>query len=216
MSPQSNRQIGAVILAAGNSSRLGQPKQLLRISGKSLVRRIIDAASKARCSPITVVTGGDHELIERELKDERVMIVQNKNWRHGIGTSIRAGVEKLVENVQDLQAVVLLVCDQPFVAAGTIKSLIKLREKTNKSIVASSYEDTLGVPALFDRSFFPELLSLGNEAGAKSIILRNRKGVAQFAFPEGKIDIDTSKDWEKLKEHGHPDTAGAEEGPRTS
>ena len=95
MSPQSNRQIGAVILAAGNSSRLGQPKQLLRISGKSLVRRIIDAASKARCSPITVVTGGDHELIERELKDERVMIVQNKNWRHGIGTSISRRSEKV-------------------------------------------------------------------------------------------------------------------------
>src|SRR5207248_828355 len=84
---------------AGNSSRLGQPKQLLRISGKSLVRRTIDAASKAHCSSITVVTGGDHELIERELNDERVMVVQNKNWRHGIGTSIRAGVKKLVENV---------------------------------------------------------------------------------------------------------------------
>jgi len=200
MSPHSKRQIGTVILAAGDSSRLGQPKQLLRISGKSLVRRIIDAAGEAGCSPITVVTGGDHDEIVRELEETRVIVVQNKNWQHGIGTSIRAGVKKLVDNVQDLQAVVLLVCDQPFVTARTIEGLITLREKMNKSIVASRYADTLGVPALFDRSFFQELLSLSDEAGAKSIILRNRERVAQFRFPEGNLDIDTLHDYEKLTE----------------
>ena len=83
--------------------------------------------------------------------------------------------------------------------AATIRNLITLREETNKSIVASSYANTLGVPALFDRSFLQELRSLADEAGAKSIILRNRERVAQFEFPEGKIDIDTSEDWEELE-----------------
>jgi molybdenum cofactor cytidylyltransferase len=98
-----------------------------------------------------------------------------------------------------LEAIMLLVCDQPFVEADTIRNLIVLREKTKESITASSYSNTLGVPALFDRSLFQEPLTLGDEAGVKSIILRNHGRVAQFAFPEGAIDIDTSKDWEKLK-----------------
>jgi len=97
----------------------------------------------------------------------------------------------------------LLVCDQPGVNANTIRNLIKLREETKKSIVASRYANTLGVPALFDRSLFGELLSLDNEAGAKSIILRNRECVAQLPFPEGAIDIDTWEDWEKLNESDH-------------
>ncbi len=90
--------------------------------------------------------------------------------------------------------------------------MIKLRETTKNSIVASSYADTLGVPALFDRSLFQELLSLGDKAGAKSVIFRNRERVAEFVFPEGKIDIDTREDWQKLKEPGHPYHADAGEG----
>ena len=77
--------------------------------------------------------------------------------------------------------------------------MIALRETTGKSIVASSYADTLGVPALFSRSVFEELLSLGDKEGAKSIVLRNRERVASLSFPEGQIDIDTSDDWEKLE-----------------
>lgn len=104
------------------------------------------------------------------------------------------------ENRRSLEAVVLLACDQPFVEANTIRNLIELRKKTKQGIVASSYANTLGVPALFSRSFFQELLSLRDEAGAKSIILRNRKRVVEFPFPEGAIDVDTRDDWEKVKE----------------
>ena len=107
----------------------------------------------------------------------------------------------------------LLVCDQSFVTADTIRSLITLREETKKSIIASSYAGTLGVPALFDRSVCRELLSLGDEAGAKSVILRNRERVVEFAFPEGEIDIDTSEDLEKLNRPSHPERS---EGSRTS
>jgi molybdenum cofactor cytidylyltransferase len=80
----------------------------------------------------------------------------------------------------DIEASVLLVCDQPAVDARVIQRLIALRETTGKSIVASSYADTLGVPALFTRSVFQELLSLEDKAGAKSIILRNRERVASL------------------------------------
>ncbi|HMJ23766.1 MAG TPA: nucleotidyltransferase family protein, partial [Terriglobales bacterium] len=124
---------GALILAAGESSRLGQPKQLIQFRGKSLVRRRVDAARKARCSPTVVVIGDHHEEVERELKAEGAIIVENENWRLGIGTSIRAGVRRLIDNAPTLEAVVLLVCDQPFVDARTIARLITLREKTKRA-----------------------------------------------------------------------------------
>ncbi|TMP96604.1 MAG: nucleotidyltransferase family protein [Verrucomicrobia bacterium] len=139
--------IGAVILAAGESSRFGRPKQLIQFRGKSLVRRMVHAARRARCSPTLVVIGAHHGEIERELKAEDAIIVENENWRLGIGTSICAGMRRLIDAAPTLEAVVLLVCDQPFVDARTIARLITLREKTKRAIVASSYANTLGVPA---------------------------------------------------------------------
>jgi molybdenum cofactor cytidylyltransferase len=189
---------GALILAAGESSRLGQPKQLIQFRGKSLVRRMVYAARKARCSPTVAVIGSDREEVEHELKAEGAIIVENQNWRLGIGTSIRAGVRRLIDKAPTLEAVVLLVCDQPFVEARTIARLITLREKTKRAIVASRYANTLGVPALFDRSCFQELAELDNATGAKTVILSNRERVAEFPFPKGKIDIDTLEDYEKV------------------
>jgi len=188
---------GAVILAAGGSLRLGQPKQLMQFRGKTLVRRIVDFAREAGCDPVAVVVGSDKEKIVAELRDRGAMIVENEYWRTGIGSSIRAGVQHLIDN-EPLAAIVLLVCDQPFVDAELIKQLLAHRAMSRKAIAASRYGDTLGVPALFDRSCFSELLAIDDEAGAKKIILQNRERVTEFAFPPGKIDIDTWSDYERL------------------
>ena len=192
------QKIGAVILAAGESSRFGRPKQLVQFRGKSLVRRVVDAAKDANCSAIVVVLGSRREQIERELKETDAIVAENEDWRRGIGSSIRVGVESAVNQAPDIEAIVLLTCDQPFIKTDTIECLIAMREKTKKAIVASSYSETLGVPALFDRSCFQELLALDDETGAKAIILSNRERVAELLFPEGKIDIDTAPDYEKL------------------
>ena len=192
------QKIGAVILAAGESSRFGRPKQLVQFRGKSLVRRAVNAAKDANCSAIVVVLGSKREQIERELKETDAIVAENQNWQRGIGSSIRVGVESAVNQAPDIEAIVLLTCDQPFVKTDTIKCLIAMREKTKKAIVASSYSQTLGVPALFDRSCFQELLALDDETGAKTIILSNRERVAELLFPEGKIDIDTVADYQKL------------------
>ena len=199
MSPHSKGKTGAVILAAGGSSRFGQPKQLILFRATNLLCRVIDAAREGGCSPVVVVIGSDGQRVARELEQRNVISAENKRWQRGIGSSIRTGVQALIDRAPDIDAIVLLVCDQPRVNAATIRNLITLRGQTNKSIVASSYANTLGVPALFDRSFLQELRSLADEAGAKSIILRNRERVAQFEFPQGKIDIDTWEDWEEAK-----------------
>ena len=192
------QKIGAVILAAGESSRFGRPKQLVQFRGKSLVRRVVDAAKDANCSAIVVVLGSRREQIERELKETAAIVAENEDWRRGIGSSIRVGVESAVNQAPDIEAIVLLTCDQPFMKTDTIERLIAMREKTKKAIVASSYSETLGVPALFDRSCFQELLALDDETGAKTIILSNRERVAELLFLKGEIDIDTAADYEKL------------------
>jgi molybdenum cofactor cytidylyltransferase len=204
---------GAIILAAGESSRLGQPKQLLRFRGKTLVHTIINAACEGGCSPVVVVTGSSGENIHAALANTNVMQVQNAMWQRGIGGSIRKGVEALIGHAPGVDAVVLLVCDQPAVNARVIESLIAMHKTKKKEIVASRYADTVGVPALFDRSLFARLLSLSDEAGAKSIILQNPECVAHFAFPEGAVDIDTWEDWEKLNSRSHPE---GREGPRST
>jgi len=194
------QNIGAVILAAGGSSRFGQPKQLLPFRGKTLIRTIIDAACEAGCSPVVVVIGSNGETIHPEVAHANVLEVRNTNWQRGIGSSIRSGVQALTDHAPDVQAILLLVCDQPAVSAPFIERLIATREATKKDIVASSYAGTAGVPAVFNRSLLKELLAIGDESGAKSIILKNPERVGQFAFPEGAIDIDTWEDWEGVNE----------------
>ncbi|MEY2531528.1 MAG: molybdenum cofactor cytidylyltransferase [Verrucomicrobiota bacterium] len=168
-----------------------------------------------------VVIGGDREETTNELAKTPATAIENNNWQRGIGTSIRIGVQSAIDKIGTvdkegrfpkrptavgkpplLGAIVLLTCDQPFVDGKVIKQLITLREKTKNTIVASSYSSTLGVPALFDHSCFPELLALDDKSGAKAIILSNPERVAEFAFPEGRIDIDTTEDLERLKETG--------------
>jgi molybdenum cofactor cytidylyltransferase len=206
------RRVGAVILAAGGSSRLGQPKQLLTFRGETLVYRAVRAAAEAGCEPILAIVGDTGDEIRRTLAiaDPRItsssgqepvvvrpaVVVENKEWRGGIGTSIRRGLEQLS---QEVEAAVLLTCDQPFLDASIVRQLIEAHEETGKPMVASSYADTLGVPALFDRSCFDALLALPDDSGAKTLITSRPNDVATIAFERGAIDIDTPEDFERLQ-----------------
>jgi molybdenum cofactor cytidylyltransferase len=189
------QSIGGVILAAGRSSRFGSPKQLAQFRGKSLVQRVVDVVQQAGCSPVVVVAGHNAAKVSSEATTS---VVENKNWRDGIGSSIRVGVEYLTALEPDVSAIVLLVCDQPLLDAEVIINLKAVHQKSGKEIVASSYADTLGVPALFARCVFPELLALSGDRGAKKVILANRDRVAEFPFPGGNLDIDTPADYKNL------------------
>jgi len=156
---------GAVILAAGGSIRLGQPKQFLVYRGRSLIQRAVDAA--AECSPVVVVAGREWERVQQELQAREVCVVQNAEWEHGIGSSIRAGVERALEIAPGVEALVILVCDQPFVTPEVVTALRVSREKGGKRGAACSYGGSLGVPAIFARSLFAELLSLRDDCGAR-------------------------------------------------
>jgi molybdenum cofactor cytidylyltransferase len=188
-------KVGAVILAAGGSSRFGEPKQLLTFHGETLVRRAVRVATEAGCSPVVVVVGESGPAIREELRETSVVVVENPKWQRGLGTSIRTGVDYLTDSTD---AVVLLTCDQPLLDSTIVADLVAQHERTGKPIVASRYANTLGVPALFDRSCFDDLLALPDESGAKSLIAARPNDIASIAFEDGAIDIDTREDFQRL------------------
>jgi molybdenum cofactor cytidylyltransferase len=192
------RNIGAIILAAGGSSRFGQPKQLLPFRGESLVRRAVRAATEGGCGRIAVVVGAERDLIELELRETPAFVIYNPQWERGLGASIRSGLQDLRSAHSKVDAAVVLACDQPFVEGRTISALITMRKDSGKPIVASRYAGTLGVPALFDRTCFEALLALPDESGAKALIDSRAGDVAEIEFEQGAFDIDTPADLEGL------------------
>lgn len=197
--------VGAVILAAGSSSRMGTPKQLLTFGGQSLLRRAAVAALDARCSPVVVVTGAHAEVSRRELDgiNERdginVREAFNAEWATGMASSIRTGVEALLAADPDASAIVLALCDQPHVTAEVISELIARYRHTHAPLIASSYSETFGVPALFSRSLFRELASIEGAGGAKQLIEKHAANAEFVPFPGGAVDVDTPADFSRLE-----------------
>jgi molybdenum cofactor cytidylyltransferase len=192
--------VGAVILAAGASSRMGSPKQTLQFRGESLLKRAALAALGAGCRPVIVVTGANAELSRRELDGLDVQEVLNTGWETGMASSIRAGVEGLVSANPDATAAVLLLCDQPHVTADIISGLIAAHRATGSHLVASSYGESFGVPALFSRTLFVELTRLEGLSGAKQVIKRHASHAHFLSFQHGEVDVDTPDDFSRLIE----------------
>jgi molybdenum cofactor cytidylyltransferase len=185
-------RIAGVVLAAGASTRLGQPKQILVVNGETLVHAAVRAARDGGCDIVCVITGDSNTTVESAVADLHALIVHNTEWRQGLGTSIRAGVEQMA----DASAVVLLACDQPAVDGKIVSSLIDLHHQSGRPIVASRYAGTVGIPALFHRSCFAEFRNLADEDGAKGLIAADPSRVAYLEFPDGALDLDLPADVE--------------------
>jgi molybdenum cofactor cytidylyltransferase len=199
-------QVGLVILAAGAASRMGQPKQLLTYRGQPLIQHVVGVAQQSRCQSILVVLGAHAAQIQPLLadlctcSDPAVCLVQNSDWSQGISSSIRLGLNSLLNQTNQLDAIGFLLCDQPLISADLINQLIDTYQTCQQPIVACEYADTLGVPALFDRQVFPELAALTGDRGARSVIQQFRSQVAAVPFPGGSIDLDTLADYARLIE----------------
>lgn len=190
--------VGAVILAAGSSSRMGAPKQTLRYRGESLLRRAALAALGAGCRPVVVVTGAHAELSRCELVGLGVLEVFNTRWESGMASSVRAGVEGLLAADADVAAAVLMLCDQPHATADVVSGLVAAHRATRKPVVASVYGGGFGVPALFGRALFAELTRLEGAAGAKQVIKRHASEAHFLPFQGGEVDVDTPDDFSRL------------------
>ena len=191
-------EYGIIILAAGNSSRLGEPKQLLQFQGKSLIRHIVEAAVEIVGRNTMVVTGSNSGLIEHALDGLPCQFAFNADWQEGMSASVKTGIHALQSYNPQIIGSILAVSDQPFVTSETFRALIQVFEKSGKGIAASQYSDALGTPAFFSTSYFPALLQLTGGEGAKKLFKRFPDDVSAYTFPEGRIDIDTQEDYKRL------------------
>ncbi len=187
--------LAAVVLAAGASTRLGQPKQLLRMGDKSLLAQICETALAIEPQQVVVVLGAHCEAIKPALAHLPVKIVFNENWESGMGSSIACGVAHLPKKTA---AMLLLLCDQPLVTTGFLKNLLEKWRNTDRSIVASAYGGSFGPPAVFGQEHFAELAALHGQQGAKKWMEKHRPQLALEDFPEGEKDVDTPEDWERI------------------
>lgn len=191
-------QTGIIILAAGGSSRMGQPKQLMHFGGKSLVRRVTDAALAVEQHLVIAVTGADAGAVAQELAETGVQLVTNPGWQSGMASSIRVGLLSLLDAEPELAACILAVCDQPFISAVVFEGLKSTQRSSGKGIAASGYDNTYGTPVLFTRAYFKQLLQLEGQEGAKKLIRQHEDDTAIYPFEEGRIDIDTMAEYNKL------------------
>jgi len=191
-------QIRILIIAAGQSSRMGRPKQLLDYEGKTLINRLIGIVKSAGDLPITLVLGAFSDEIIHQLPDIDVQLVMNPDWQQGMGRSISVGVSNIIQHNPEVDGIIILVCDQPFISANEISGLIHAQHSTGKPIVACAYNGILGTPALFVREKWKDLITLQGETGAKAIIANHKSDVAVLHFEKGVLDIDTPQDYKSL------------------
>jgi molybdenum cofactor cytidylyltransferase len=184
--------IAAIILAAGASRRLGQPKQLLMHGGQTLLGRAIRLASESGAGPVYAVLGAHSERINASIKSSVATIVVNNDWEQGIASSIYAGLRTL-----DTQAlgVLILSCDQPRLTAEHLRTLIEVFiAQPAPAIVASVYAGAHGVPAVFPRALFGDLLALKGDRGAHALMHHPPCPLIAVPFPGGEADIDEPGD----------------------
>jgi len=201
-------EVAALILAAGASRRMGSPKALLPWGGRSLLRHVAEVALASPCRETFVVLGAEREQLARELHGLELQRVENEAWERGMGSSLAAGI-RAVEAAEDprhpWRAVLILLCDQPAVTPALLARLIALADESAppaapRRMVACRYANSLGPPALFERSLFGELRALTGDRGAKALLLRNPEAVASVDFAEGALDLDTPEDYERARE----------------
>ena len=193
-------KVPLILLAAGESKRMGTPKQLLSYKGNSLIRHAATTAIASECTLVIVVLGANSDRISAELTDLPVQITYNTQWQQGISASIATGIKALLEKNLNFDAVIVALADQPLITASVYNRLIERYYQNEVKAVASNYSNTIGVPALFDRTLIPKLLEMKHQGGAKQLLKRYSDRALNLDLPEAAIDIDTPTDYQQLLE----------------
>ncbi|MBC7913834.1 MAG: nucleotidyltransferase family protein [Pyrinomonadaceae bacterium] len=187
------KKIGIIILAAGGSSRLGTPKQLLKKGGKTLIDRVCEIATSIDSTNVFVVLGAHFDKVKETISNSSIVVLKNLNWEEGIASSIRIGIQKL--KMENFDAAVLLPCDQIHLTHDILRKLIQNYIQGHSLLVYSNYNDRqFGAPLIFDKELFNELIELTGNSGTKSIVQRNLENSQSIRFPGGEIDVDSKED----------------------
>jgi molybdenum cofactor cytidylyltransferase len=177
-----------LVLAAGGSSRLGQPKQLVKLGGRTALHIVISQAVAVAGNAVTVVLGAHAGDITYLFQRSPVSYVVNRDWEEGMSSSIRAGIQSLPPACE---SVMILLGDQVAVTADDLRRLISAAQADERAIVAGAYAQTVGVPAIFPAAYFSELTQLRGARGARVLLKRHRDRVVRVPMPSAAIDLDT-------------------------
>jgi molybdenum cofactor cytidylyltransferase len=188
---QNKGSIGGIILAAGGSSRLGTPKQLLFWQGKALVCIVSEKLIIAGFDPVIVVVGAESKKVKKALGELSVTTVENEYWEEGISTSIRAGIAALPINIE---AAIFTTSDQPFITEGLINKLCETFFQGNRKIVCPVCKGEMRNPVIFDKSLFSELVQLEGDTGGKALFDHHAITNVEWEHEEEFRDIDTQAD----------------------
>lgn len=201
LSPVSSPAIGAVVLAAGTSSRLGRPKQLLQLAQKPVFRYPVDLAVKSGLSPVTIVAGGLVHDLSRHLSGVPAQLVYNPEYQTGMASSLRTGLMSLPGH---LEAVVVFLADQPLIPERVVHDLVTIylsNRQKGCQIVRPIYAGVPGHPVLFDSKMFPKLATLTGDTGARTLFKAHQAQICQVEYENDAfgMDIDTEEDWSKIQ-----------------
>ena len=185
----------AIILAAGSSSRFGEPKQLLDYHGKAFIRAVAETALQANLSPVIVVTGAEDYEIKAALQDLPVKIIHNSDWKKGQSSSIKEAVRALEKKIG---AAIFLLADQPQVTPTVLRALVEEHQRTLKPIIAPMVEDRRANPVLFDRVTFPALLELEGDMGGRGIFSKFSPSYILWLDSSLLLDVDTPEDYQNM------------------
>jgi molybdenum cofactor cytidylyltransferase len=189
-------KIAGVILAAGESTRFGSSKQLLDYHGQPFIRQVAQTALDAGLAPVIVVTGAHAAPVEAVIQDLPIVVIRNRAWQNGQGSSIRAGIAAVTE--PNTGGVVLLVADQPQVTVHVIGALLERHAAEGAAIVAPLAADRRTNPILFDRDTFPDLLALSGDVGGRAVFSNYKVDYVPWHDESLLFDVNTADDYRKL------------------
>ncbi|HEY4688065.1 MAG TPA: nucleotidyltransferase family protein [Anaerolineae bacterium] len=192
-----NDRIAGVILAAGESKRLGQPKQLISWNGKPLIEHTARVALAGGLDPVVVVIGYRADEVRAAIQAPAT-IIENPRWHEGMSTSLHAGLDALPS---DVIAAIMLLIDQPRVDARHIKAMVEAYRSSVQPIVVSTFQGRRASPTLFDRSLFGELAQVSGDTGGRSVLLAHpdRVTAVEAGSEITLLDIDTPDDWQRIQ-----------------
>lgn len=191
-------KIAIVVLAAGNSKRMGESKQLLPWGNSTLLGSVITNVLASTTSPIFVVLGAYKNEIKKKINLSKTIVLSNENWQNGLGSSIALATEEIDKKYPEIDAILFVLADQPFISPNHLNAMIEHHNKEKEAIIMTKKENYRGVPVLFPRKFFSELIELSNDEGAKQIINKNKNQVIEVLTDDDITDIDTFEIYETL------------------
>ena len=191
--------IVVLIMAAGKSSRFGSPKQLLKWKNSNLLQHAIKTACDSNISDVFLVLGANHDQIIEMTDTNSVEVIRNLSWANGLGNSIAFGVKSIIQKEPKTDGILIMLADQPLIDSDYLNRMIDKFKEGNNQIIATTYKNNKqGVPVIFDKAYFDELIDLNDDDGAKQIIKKHTANVFTFKHDNNCLDIDTFEDYENL------------------